>query len=90
LPNTDALNLDDAVKTIVKGHGGKVLSDRKLVFAGRSGHEFEAKTTKPHGYVSGRVMIVNGRYYAITAVGDHARLSNPEIMNFLQSFKSTK
>jgi hypothetical protein len=86
--NPSAVNLSDSVNAIAKAHGGTVLSDGAYIFAGRPGRQFEARTTKPKGYLSGRVMIVGGRYYAVTALGENARLRNTTVNTYLQSFKA--
>jgi hypothetical protein len=88
LTNPSGVNLSDNIKAIAKAHGGTLVSDGAYIFGDKPGRQFEARTTKPKGYVSGRVMIVGSRYYAITVLGEKARLSNSTVQTYLQSFKT--
>jgi hypothetical protein len=67
-----------------------VVREKTFTIAGATGREFEAETTQPSGYVSGRVFIINGRFYELLAMGTHARLASAETQTFLKSFKLTK
>jgi hypothetical protein len=49
--------------------------------------DFEAVTYDPDGYLSGRWAHVGGRTYLLTAKGKDARLSNPDVRRFLDSFR---
>jgi hypothetical protein len=40
--------------------------------------------------VSGRVFIINGRFYELLAMETHARLANADVQKSLKSFKLTK
>src|SRR5262245_27580611 len=54
---------------------------------GTTGKEFEIKSTKPKGYVCGRVIVINNRLYEVFAGGTDARLTSPDVRKFLDPFK---
>jgi hypothetical protein len=87
MPTFDAFNLNNSAKNVVKAFAGKVLTDTPCSFAYSKGRQFEARTTKPKGFLSCRITIINLRYYMILAVGEDARLSNANVEKFLHSFK---
>lgn len=62
-----------------------MLSNEPCSFAHSTGRQFEIQN--PEGYVSGRLALINLRYYMILVVGPDARLSNPQVESFLNSFK---
>jgi hypothetical protein len=68
----------------------QALSEKEYTFEGSTGREFEIETGKPKGYVSGRVIVLNGRFYEMFAMGTNARLSNSDVRKFLDSFKLKK
>jgi hypothetical protein len=90
IPLEGPYNLSRGVQGVAVTQEGKVLSDKACSFAGGHGREFEVKSGKPKGYVSGRLIIINGRYFRIMVMGETARLSNPDVQTYLQSFKQIK
>jgi hypothetical protein len=90
MPAGRPFSLDGALQGIVNQHKGKVLSQSKFTMEGSSGTEFEIESSDPKGYVSGRMIVVRGRFYEILAMGTKARLSNTDVRKYLDSFKLTK
>src|SRR5262249_6073193 len=84
------VSLPGAAKGAASSHEGKVTIERDYTFEGATGLEFEAETAKPKGYVSGRVIVINNRFYQLLAIGSKARLTDPEVQKFLTSFKLVK
>jgi hypothetical protein len=81
------ISLEGAIQNVTNQHQGKILSNKEFTLGGSTGKEFESEVTKPRGYVSGRVIVVGNRFYQVLAVGTNARLSNPDVRKFLDSFK---
>jgi hypothetical protein len=84
------VSLPGAVQGVAGSHDGKVLSETDYSFEGNTGREFEVETSKPKGFVSGRVIVINGRFYQILAMGTNASLANEDVQKFLKSFKLSK
>ena len=84
------MSLPGAVQGIAGSHDGKVESEKDYTFEGSTGREFEVATSKPKGYISGRVIVIKNRFYQMFAAGSTARLSNSDVQKFLNSFKLTK
>ncbi len=89
-PPGTPVSLDGAVQGISKTHDGKVLSSKEFILEGSTCKEFEIEINKPKGYVSGRVIVINRRFYQYFAIGTNGRLSNPDVRKFLDSFKLIK
>jgi hypothetical protein len=90
VPPGTPMSLPGAADGVANSHAGKVTSLTDFTLDGVTGKEFEAETTKPKGYVSGRVIVVNNRFYQALAMGSSARLSDADVRKFLDSFKVTK
>lgn len=84
------VSLPGAAQGAANTAAGKVTTEREFTFEGNKGLEFEAETTKPKGYVSGRVIVINNRFYQLLAMGNNARLTDGDVQKFLTSFKLTK
>jgi hypothetical protein len=90
IPAGRPISLPGAVQGIAGSHDGKVLSENDYTIEGSTGKEFEIETGKPKGYVSGRVILINNRFYQMFAMGTNARLASSDVQKFLNSFKLTK
>lgn len=90
IPPGFPINLPGAAEGATNAHAGKVTLQREYTFEGTKGLEFEGETTKPKGYVSGRVIVLNNRFFQILALGSNARLSDPDVQKFLTSFQLMK
>ncbi|HKB35905.1 MAG TPA: hypothetical protein VKD72_05590, partial [Gemmataceae bacterium] len=71
-------------------HDGKILSTKDFTLEGSTGKECEIESTKPKGYISGRVIVIDRRFYQALAMGTNAKLSNSDVSKFLDSFKLIK
>jgi hypothetical protein len=85
LASYGTFNAADSAKAIAKVFAGRLLSDAPCNFANTKGRQFEIQN--PDGYVSGRLALINLRYYMILVAGPDARLSNPQVESFLNSFR---
>jgi hypothetical protein len=83
----EPFNLQGAVDAIARAREAKVIVQRGDDFDGGSYREFELETKKPSGCFSGRVLIYRDRVYQLFAYGSEARLANPDVKKFLNSFK---
>ena len=90
IPPGRPFNLSGGIKGAVAPYGGSVLSEKDYTFEGATGKEFEADAKNPKGYLSGRMFVINNRWYQVVAMGGNARLSNSDVQTFLNSFKLLK
>src|SRR5262245_46720368 len=90
LPRGQSFSLDGAIQGVAGTHDGKILSTKDFTLEGSTGKEFEVESSKPKGYISGRVIVINHRFYQFFAAGNNARLSNSDVRNFLDSFRIIK
>jgi hypothetical protein len=90
IPSGVPTSLSGAVQGIARSHNGKILSENDYLFEGTKGKEFEVEISKPKGFISGRVILINNRLYQMFAMGTNARLSDSDVQKFLKSFKLIK
>jgi hypothetical protein len=90
VPPGRPISLDGAIKGISTQHQGTVQTTKDFTLGGSTGKEFEVQTKQPQGYASGRVIVVGNRFYQVLAMGTNARLSDPDVRKFLDSFKLVK
>jgi hypothetical protein len=76
IPKDTPFDLSGAMNGITGSFAGKVLKETEWKFEGSVGKEFEAETTKPKGYISARLILINNCFYQIMAMGVNARMSN--------------
>lgn len=83
------LEPDAAIQALANTYQGSVLSSKDITNAdGLAGKEVEFQMTKPvAGYASVRFFIHQGRYFQLSALGPSARLTNPNVRTFLESFQ---
>jgi hypothetical protein len=78
-------------KDLAAKHAGTVLAESDFTVAGASGKEFELHVSRPQkGYLSARVVAVNGRLYQFLVLGTHAHVKDPDVQKFFESFRLTK
>ncbi len=90
LPANADFSLPGAVQGMAGTYSGKVLSEKDYTFEVRNGREFEIEASNPKGFASGRIVVINNRMYEVFVLGTNARLSDPDVQTFLNSFKLTK
>jgi hypothetical protein len=85
IPPGQSFSLDGAIQGVSASHSGKVSSTKDFTLEGSTGKEFEVESGSPKGYISGRVIVINGRFYQFFAAGSNAKLSNSDVRKFLDS-----
>lgn len=80
-------DIDAAMSSLYPiGTGGRVQGQTRN---GEGWREFEAETNDRRKFCAGRVIVTRGRFYALVAAGANAKLSNPEVRAFIDSFQLT-
>jgi hypothetical protein len=87
LPPGVPFDLDAGIRGVAGQFDGTVVSSQNYTFEGTTGREFEIESKKPKGHVCGRAFVVGSRAYQVAAMGDHYRLTSPDVQKFLDSFK---
>lgn len=87
-------DLDGAVRGMAEKAGGtntRSTGGEQIVNGSMMGwREFEMDITKPKtGFAAGRVIFARARLYMVLTMGTENRLSNPDVRNFLDSFRLT-
>jgi hypothetical protein len=86
IPAGVPIDMDGFARAISQAMGGTYRSDGGRSAAGRW-QEFEVTASNPSGYASGRVVYVRGRLYIFSVGGPNARLSDPDVRQFIDSFR---
>jgi hypothetical protein len=66
---------------------GKVVEEREFTVAGHKGRSYEIEIDKPHQFLIGRLLLVDGRLYHLMVTGPALRASSPEVKKFFESFQ---
>ncbi|HXD86249.1 MAG TPA: hypothetical protein VN641_07135 [Urbifossiella sp.] len=83
LPPMNMFDLNGAIQGFAGAYNGTVI--HKELHPNYA--EFEVETQKPKGFAAGRIVVHRGRLYQYFALGRDARLSNPDVRTFIDSFK---
>jgi hypothetical protein len=75
------------VRGVADQFQGEVTVAQEGTFAGGAGREFEIAARKPKGYVCGRIFVVRNRVYMLHAMGGNYHLKDPDVRQFLDSFR---
>ncbi len=90
LPQGVGYDYNRGLRGIAGNFSGEITINRPWSFAGNKGIEFQIKSKKPKGYVSGRLIVINRRVFQITGMGNSETLSSSDVQKFLNSFELTK
>ncbi len=94
IPPGKAHDLDEAVRGMAEKAGGtniRSTGSEQIVNGSMLGwREFEMDITKPKtGFAAGRVLFARARLYMVLSIGTENRLTNPDVRNFIDSFRLT-